>query len=245
MILWRFASSTSSWFIPFFFWSFALGQGIDFRTKKKGLVILLQILVFMLLILGNAYQGVITSFMIEPDHTDLLKSFDELLQSKHTIFVGPQRDKILQDYPAYRVASAKGKIFVPGENFQKVNLTEMFENNTAQLVNCELAYHSIENGFDSMFYVINEELFPSYVYFPVVALNIYLKRWQLIMDWCFEAGLHEAWKKFEKNETSLMEVKENLSQVLKFGDIFVIFYALLLGLALGFVSLLCEIIVNF
>lgn len=77
---------------------------------------MLQILVFMLFILGNAYQGIITSFMIEPEQVGALKTFDELLKSDHRILVGAHENLILKDYSGYQHALTRGKISLPDKN---------------------------------------------------------------------------------------------------------------------------------
>lgn len=87
VLVWRFyrnfGASDSHWTLAFGIFAFFIGQGINFREQNRlVLVILVQLIVFMIFVLSNGYQGVITSFLIEPSHEPRVKSYEEIFDGK-------------------------------------------------------------------------------------------------------------------------------------------------------------------
>lgn len=63
-----------------------IGQGAEFpRQKRWILAILLQLIIFMIFILSNAYEGVVTSFMIQPIQENRLGTVNQLTESNYEI----------------------------------------------------------------------------------------------------------------------------------------------------------------
>jgi hypothetical protein len=241
MIVWRLASkNTSVWYIPFFFWAFYHGQSVNFATDKKIMIMVLQLLILVTFILGNAFQGLITSFMIEKIEAPRLSSVDELLESDYKLLVGNHFEMLMQGNLMYQRAVLDGRVNNSGSEMVYLNFTQLHSENYAIMVFCEIAKYYIDKGDASNFYVINENLFARYDQLQTIFLSKFLKRWQLLMDWSFEAGLHQAWEKMESDEKVLKEVDEEM-EILWLTDIAIVFYTLIIGCVIGGFALLCEI----
>lgn len=244
MVVWRLSEPTTScWYIPFFFWTFYLGQSVEFSTKRKALVVLLQILVFMIFVFGNAYQGLITSFMISQPEPSRMKTFDEVLGSDYKVLVGKAFHERMKSNNLYNSAFDQGRIVIDNglTFFDFANPSADY----AVALPCDLAHYLVTTGLAPNFYVMIEKICPYYVQLQTVYLSKFLKQWQLIMDWSFEAGLPTAWERFIADQsTTKSVVEEERDDILKLGDISVGFYALLIGCLLGCISLICEIFWN-
>lgn len=241
MVLWRlFGHKSSVWNVVFILIGFFFIQPVNFGTKKKIFIVLMQILVFATIIFGAAYQGVVTSLMIVQKESTQLKTFDELLQSNYKLFLSQSLHSNLMENQKYRKAFAEGRILNPTEKMQNVELNEMANKNTAVMVQCEQAEYLRTSGQIPNFYVINANLFAHFHRLRGTFLSKHLKRWQLLMDWSLEAGLTQAWESFDKNEKIK---KDNDSQKgsLSFWDIFYVIPVYCIGVLLGGISLLFEI----
>lgn len=192
----------------------------------------------MLFILGNAYQGLITSFMIAQPEPSKLNSFDELLSSDSKIIVSQYFHSLMKNEEKYQKANFDGKII---RSTKTLAFQDFAKLNQAIVMDCEVAQYVISKGFAPNLYIINDKVMPYYEQLQASYLNKFLKRWQLVMDWCFEAGLPQAWEKMDNQEKIFKESDDGLEDILKLQDIDVAFYALLIGCVIGFVVLLWEI----
>jgi hypothetical protein len=170
-VFWRFAKPESScWFVPFFVWTFMYGQSVEFGTKRKALVIVLQIWIFMLIVLGNAYQGLITSFMIAEPVPSRMKSFDIVLESDLKLLVGQGFHLRMNSSVLYSKAFEQGRVIIDKGietfNFSKPNIEKC-----AVVVSCDQANFLDLHGLAPNFYVLSEKIFPYYVQLQAVYLS--------------------------------------------------------------------------
>lgn len=105
---------------------------------------------------------------------------------------------------------------------------------------CDVA-SLIASNSSSKFYVINSKLFSHYVRLHVSFLNKFLSRWQLLMDWCFEGGLHQAWDTFENDEKYFKEDEEKVEDILGFDDFISAVRLSFPGLILAGIVLILEV----
>lgn len=202
-------------------------------------MILLQILVFMLFILGNAYQGAITSFMIAPTEPPKLKSLDEVFESSQKILLSDLIDMLLNESEKYQNALKHGIVNNTGSKYKIIDLHQMYEENIAIILECNRAKYHLENGLESKFYIVEEKLFPYYVRLEVIYLSRFLKQWQLLMDWSFEAGLTKHWKNLV--EMSYAKNKPSELNILKFDQLFVIFDVIVFLFVVSIATFCCEL----
>lgn len=240
MILWRLGGhSTSCWYIPFFFWAFAFGQSIRFATNRKIFVILLQILVFVLSCYSNVFQGFITSVMITQEKSQRMTTFDELLESNLKILVEKEIFDTLRDNFEFQVAMKHGRILT----FPESAKNPIKPGNFAAVIDCEMT-NFWSSGLNPKYYMINVKFLSHFPQLHVSYLNKYLRRWQLTMDKCFEAGLPKAWDDFEGYIKIPLESDNTHKDVSNLEDVLSGFYALIIGWILAFLALICEIFYN-
>lgn len=201
----------------------------------------------MIFILGNAYQGLITSFMIAQPDLSRLTSFDEVLESGYKVLVADNFHDRMMSYSLYKQAFRSNQVIVSNMNstFLRLNYHDFYVKNWAVVLECELANHLHSSGLTPDFYLINENFMPHYIQLQFIYLSKFLARWQLIMDWSFEAGLTQAWQKFTSILKLAKVIEPNFDEkpedILELANILPIFYALIIGCAFGGLVLACEI----
>jgi hypothetical protein len=203
-------------------------------------MILLQTLIFALFILGNAYQGVITSFMIAQEEPSKVKSFEEFLEGNQKVLLGGRIDMLMRDNEKYQRALRSGIVNNTGSQYYSITFDELYSENQAIITTCDQAEFNIYRGIAKNFYIVEEKLFPYFIRLQTIFLSRYLKQWQLLMDWSFEAGLTQAWEQFMN--IILYFRKEPIKlQVLKFDEIFVVFNVMITCFCFAGFAFCCEI----
>lgn len=242
MILWHYFGHIKSTFnIPFFIMAFYLGQSVKLSTRKT-FMILLQIWIFMAFVLGYCYQGSITSFMIQNHEKPLLHSIDELFQSSHKIIIGDRLNALINDSLKYQKAFHEGRVNKSGSKISFFDYAKVFENKFVVMLECDLAKGLVDSGKIEKVYVIDDILMSSFIQLHVVHMSKFLKRWQLIMDRCFEAGLPKAWENFQKIGRSLKFDEDEDDEILRLREVLLIFCELIIGFALAGLALIIEIL---
>lgn len=200
-------------------------------------MVLLQILVFAIFVLSNAYQGVITSSLIDGLEPSKMKSLEEVLDSDYKLVTGTYIHNLMVENSKYQKAFNDGRVKIVSANLSPFD----YENDTyAIFSSCSSLKYGFEIGEIKNFYMIDQILFSQFQQLPVVWNSKFLRRWQLLMDWSFQAGLPQAWETFERKVKFLRE-EEKKSKVLKLIDLSVVFYTLIVGAFLGGFVLLTEI----
>jgi hypothetical protein len=233
----------SHWFLLYGIFVMFIGQGINFsRYNRRILAILLQLLVLMTFILSEGYQGIITSFMIESFTEPRLKSFKELFRSNFEIVMGDHFSTLMQENEDFKFAKSENRVrvfrggvyFSYEQNFMRAIINECDELDRVMRVKSK----------DIELYIINDMMFPSYVELDTGYMNFFLKTFQTLMDYSFEAGLSHAWDLFEgtvvaKEKAKSRETHE--TEILTFNDLLIVFYILPIGFLIAFSIFLGEI----
>lgn len=105
----------SPWLLGYEMFVYFIGQGVDFsRRNRLVLTILVQLMILVIFVLSNAYEGVITSFMIQPMHENRLKTVDDLLASDHEILTDEAFQYAVKDYEKFQTINKR--LMVPEIN---------------------------------------------------------------------------------------------------------------------------------
>lgn len=211
--------------------------------------ILLQILIITIFIFSNGYQGLVTSFMLQPAQHKLLKSVDDFLKSDikiHGFFY--HQLLTIPKYQNFMTIDRKAKhdctvINNPGKALcGDLKISFIAECSFKKIM------ENFGNGKSYLgMYQIPEVVFTERLNLFVPASHPFVDKFQYFMDLSFEAGLPIAWERFyreyinlrfmhEKNERNTKEM-----QILDFGAIRPFFLILVFGFALALLVLLCEI----
>lgn len=214
---------------------------------------LLQILIITIFIISNGYQGLVTSFMLQPVERKWLKSVDDFLNSDikvHKDFY----DEILgmMDSERFREAlpiDRKGEIecSIRGDHVGVL----CGDVNVAYLSQCKFYRNMIEYFGDGKsyyrMYQIHEVLFTERITLFVPDSHPLKDKFQYLMDISFEAGLPIAWERFyfENLKVYLFDEKKqrNLErdQILDFYTILPFFLILAFGFIMAIFAFFCEI----
>lgn len=217
---------------------------ISFRNKRIIQRSLLQICIFMIFILGNAYQTLIISLISESRYGATIKTFDELMQSNYNFKV----DSLFY----YMMNSTDLEINLQSiDNIvNHINYQQEALNNTAIVFSCDVAefiMYSDEYDFHVVdyYYMLPDQVYSFYESFSTSKFIPYHERLQYYSSLIFESGIRQHWKEFEKFndnrgkiEINKMNNEENL---INFDDLFGVFYLLGFGLILAAIVLLLEI----
>lgn len=226
--VWRVLAGISATFV---------GQSLEFRNNRRILTILLQIFIILAMFLGSLYQGELTAFMMESFEEEKLENFEELYESDLNLLTSPYFLKVMQNFENYE--TIKDRINGSGKRLNDQNFQELAENNYALIMPCSLAENILKKfELNDIFYLLDDQIFKYFVQLEASFLNPYINRLQLIMDWCFEGGLHKAWNSFMGTSVIKPELPE-IRKFLNLGDfnqIFIIFGILLFIATLVFVG---------
>lgn len=175
--------------------------------------------------------------MISEDKPVRIKTLDELLDSDLKILEGPNIFDI--ESKKYKSAIEKRKFVNSSNGFVSFG---NIQDTAAIILQCSQVNYFIDfYNLTSKFYIMKSQFNYHYTHMRASRLNKFLTRWQLIMDFCFEAGLPQIWETFERVEKYFKKIPEEREEILGFNDIFIAFYAGIFGCIFGAFALVCEI----
>jgi len=242
----------SPWLLGYGMFVYFIGQGVDFsRRNRMVLTILLQLIILMIFVLSNAYEGVITSFMIQPMRENRMESIDDLLASDYEILTDEAFAFHIREYQELQK-------LMPRMNTSGVNVSSRHEELIVQqhyvfIRICEIAEYDmnvpLSNGrkLSDYYYLLPERLLTQFLYLEASYMNQFLERIQYYMDLCFQAGLHHFWNIMAK-ELNHINMPENTTsdeiEYLKLEDLYQVFSILVIGYVLSSLLLIVEIFLH-
>ncbi|CAG9811578.1 unnamed protein product [Chironomus riparius] len=178
-----------------------IGQGADFsRRNRFVLAVLLNIICLSVFLLSNLYEGAVTSFMIEPAHTNHFKTVEDFLDSDYEIitdevFVAGIKDSQEFNRLRLKMNSSLGRLE------RKFNIGYQ-QQRYAYIFSCDILeyeiYSQLPDGHHvaDYFYILPEMISWYYEKLGASYLNPFIERFQYYMDLSFQAGLPHMWKLF-------------------------------------------------
>ncbi|KAL7013021.1 hypothetical protein ACKWTF_015154 [Chironomus riparius] len=238
----------SPWLLAYGMFVMFIGQGVDFsRNNRLVLTILLELIIVMVWILCNAYEGVITSFMIEPIRVHRLETFDDLVASNHAIITDEVFAKAVKDSGIYK--SLMPRLNSSGSHLKHELAIELERQHYTVIISCEIAevlidaYLSKSKRVSNFYYMLPQMIFPHLEELEASYLNPFIERFQYYMDLSFQAGLMHIWKFMSpenRNLKSNLELVEETSY-LEIKDLALVFRILIVGYVVSTVLFLLEI----
>lgn len=116
----------------------------------------------MIFVLGNAYQELITSFMIAQPEPNRMKTFDEVLESDYKVLVGKAFHERMTSNNLYSRAFDQDRIVID-KGLTFFDFAKPSVDNCAVALPCDLAHHLVTTGLAPNYYVMNEKICPYYV----------------------------------------------------------------------------------
>jgi len=248
LVTWRLfynrGTSDSFWLLMFGMFAMFVGQGVEFRrTNRVVLIILLQLIVSMIFVLSNGYQGVITSFMIQPESENRIKTVKELLDSDMRISVADYFADVVKNSKEFQAINSRMDVFNSDlQTAGEIILRTLYENRVL-ILKCRLV-PSFMNWFDTVrknYYKLPQNIITSFGYLGVGYHNPFIQKFQHLMDLSFEAGLPQAWILFLDQNDYEVTTHSHESANLGLKDLSQVFYLLIIGHVCSIFMFLFEI----
>jgi hypothetical protein len=238
------------WLLGYGMFVMFIGQGVDFsRQNRRVLIILLQLIIVMIWILSNAYEGVITSFMIQPFQEHLMQTFDDLVASNYEIMTDGVF--ILRISGSNDYKTLKPRLNSSGQELGGQLDYQVMRQHYVLIMKCENAKILINSPIEqngrkvSEYYYMLPQRLAQYLHRLEASIsNPFLERFQYYMDLCFQAGLPQMWEVMEsltRSNDKSHELKLHEVEYLKLKDLTQVFSILGVGYALATLLLLVEI----
>jgi len=237
----------SPWLLAYGMIVMFIGQGVDFSPHNRlVLTILLQLIIVMIWILNNAYEGVITSFMIQPIHEHRLETFDDLVASNYEILSDKVFASKISGSAAYE--SLKTRLNTSGSELGNQFPYEVIRQHYVFVMMCSGAEAMIEERLrqsgkkiSELYYLMPQKFLLHFEQLEASYMNPFLERFQYYMDLSFQAGLMQIWKVFGNSSMTRTQKSSDEPTYLKLEDLTQVFSILVTGYAVSTVALLIEI----
>jgi hypothetical protein len=260
MVVWNFLNKhtpvtnpNSAWFMLFAFVTFFIGQGVEFREHRLMQKTLIQLMLLMTFILGNAYQSVLISMMAESRYGERITTVQGMIDSNFTVKVDPVFMKMLLE------GSEQNRKFldkISGEfpSVNDLNFKELSAANTGLILSCNVAgvlYHdigkisSVDRNAIDFYYRLPEKIFSFFAQFPTAPYSPFADRLQHYSLKIHESGIKQRWMNLllfeDMVEVKKREYNAREEYLLNLQDMLGAFYCLGIGLTAAFIAFLLEI----
>jgi len=239
----------SPWLLCYGMFVMFIGQGVDFsRRNRLVLTILLQLIIGMIWIVSNAYEGVITSFMIQPIHENRIETFDDLVASDYEIMTDEVFVLKMSGSEAYKILEPR--VNSSGQKLGSEFAYEVMRQHYVFVMKCDRTELLIDESLtqsgrkiSEFYYLMPQKFLLHLEQLEASFLNPFLERFQYYMDLSFQAGLMQIWKVFDSlsNPGKKTDEPADAQAYLKLEDLTQVFSILVTGYAISIVVLLIEI----
>lgn len=238
----------SHWLLIYGIFVMFIGQGVDYsRRNRMVLSILLELIILMIFVLSNAYEGVITSFMIQPIQENRLERFDQILAGKYEIMTDEAFAWTVKDSKEFQ--AVKSRINTSAVQMHSRYGYELIRQKYVFIRNCYIAEHDINSkitadmSVSDFYYLLPERIINYYVRLEASYFNPFIERLQYYMDLCYQAGLPHLWKIYSSDGASKKSNQQSSPEpdILHLADLLQVFYILFIGYSVAALFLLIEI----
>lgn len=225
-----------------------INQSVNFSNRNHAVLnVLFHLIVFLIFVLSNAYEGSITSFMIQPPKDHRLDTFDQILTSGYEIMT----DEVFADIvkSSQEFMAVKSRINDTLRSFGRTFGTEAKRQHFVFVLKCDQAEYKLQQEFESgekvsdYYYLLSERIMKNFIRLEASYMNPFIDRIQYYMDLSFQAGLTQIWKTLTSRDVLINQYIPAAveQQLLDFNSIKTVFGILIFGLGMSFIVLLVEI----
>ncbi|CAG9806900.1 unnamed protein product [Chironomus riparius] len=237
----------SAWLFLYGSFVYFIGQGINFSRKNHiVLVIFIQLNILMMWILSNAYEGVITSFMIDPISENRLQTVKDLLDSDYEIITDEAFAFTVRHYEEFQ--AIKSRVNTSGLKMTGRQNEIILQQKYVLIKSCEIIEDELsftlpnQRYYVDYYYILPEKIITQFVELEASYMNPFLERLQYYMDLSFQAGLMKMWITFSYRD--FFHKPENESHDVTYihlNDLYQVFSILLIGYGLAAIVFLIEV----
>lgn len=259
VIVWHFLNKysqvhnpNSAGYLLFAFITFFIGQSVEFRERRMMQKVLIQLMVLMTFVLGNAYQSVLTSLMTESRFGEKITNIQDMIDSGFSFEVDPIFMQMFNASEQYE--ELRNKTTGTVGRLKDLNFADLAARKVGLVLTCNtiaMLYHDAENSFKidkkaiDYYYRMPEKLYTYYLRFPTAAYSPFAERLQDYSLKIHESGVKQHWKtllSFEDMEAvKQREFDANEDFLLNLQDMAGAFYCLVIGFTAALLTFLLEI----
>lgn len=223
-----------------------INQNLNFSNRNHAVLnILFHLIILMIFVLSNAYEGAITSTMIQPVKEHRLKNFDQLLASNFELMTDKPFAHFVKDSEDFMAIKSRintSFIQLKGSFYKEVKRQHFVFVSTCETIEYDDQFEN-DKKFSDYYYLLSERILKSYVNLEASFLNPFIDRLQYFMDLSFQAGLPQIWRTLATEKQFIPSFGEFVasSQFLKLSDLSQVFCILFIGLGVSASVLVVEI----
>lgn len=251
----RITRSRFTWnFIVFNIFRYLLNVGPTGEYRMSYIEkIVLYFYLLLTFLLTTTYQSTLISRMLQPKAAHFFKTFKEFNESNIKLYYMPTEAKDTWNIDPKKIVSEYSI------STGLINLYRMAINDTslAYMVSCEFGEQFVKSAGNQMndkeiFKVLDEKLAITINTIMIKSSSPFANHLKPFLDRVFESGLQLFWKVQSELESKQLgynnffpaKVNDEM-KILKFKDMSLAFYILLIGLAASLVTIIAEILINF
>ncbi|CAG9810338.1 unnamed protein product [Chironomus riparius] len=236
----------SHWLLLAEIYKLFFGQGFTLsRYNHFMLLTLMQLICWLMFVIGNAYESEITSCMIEPFNENRLESVADLLVSDYEIVTDQGFTFMLNNSDGFEALKSKIKMTdlqIIARFYAEIKQKRHVLIGMCDVLDVDLK-RKFKNGLVSdHFYMLPEVILWDFVRLEAGYFNPYLERFQFYMDLSFQAGLPHMWKVFGELDRSRKSVtEESIMDSLGYEDLYQVYLVLIILHGVSVLVFFCEI----
>jgi hypothetical protein len=230
-----------------------LGQAFEFRHSRWFHLLVIQLYIFMVVILGNAYQSLLIAEVTVQRNTSRMKTVDELMNGDFNFIT----DKIFYHSILKYHPTLRERFTFTNHNHILLNYRGAAANNSVLVMRCDIAeglmtikseLMGVNGLLAEFYYILPEKLFTVYEKLMTSRFCPFTERFEEFSLRIFESGIKQYWKIMIRKIISRLTPKQHVKFVdehlLDLNELTFIFIILAVGLVAGLVVLLIELIVE-
>lgn len=242
----------SAGYILFAIVAFFMGQGVKFHENRLIQKIMIQLMIMMTFILGNAYQSVLTSIMSDSRYGSQVTTIQGILNENVTLTADPMFLDMMKS--SDQLQALNQKIIGSFSHLIKLNFEKLASENTGVIINrniLDLMYMDTKGTFKipsnaiDFYYRVPEKFYSFYLRFPTIPFSMFNDRLQKFSTRIHESGVKQHWQALlnfeESSEIRKWKFNAEEEYLLNLADMAGSFYCLVFGFAFSLAAFILEI----
>jgi hypothetical protein len=231
-----------------------LGQAFNFVTTRWFQVMVMQVFIFMVLILGNAYQSILISLMTVSRNGTRITTVNEMMQGDYNYISDGFFYGVIEQYQQNTSMhkNLQDNIYIYVKD--KVRYEQTAANNSVLIVKCDFAndlFYTKNNEFihgnpSDFYYILPEKVIAIYETLTTGRFSPFTERLDEISLRIFESGIKQYWKTLLHKLTDSIDLEQisimKEEFLLKMGDFKYVFYIWAIGVSVATIAFVAELL---
>lgn len=229
-----------------------LGQAFKYRHTRWFHLMIIQIFIFMMLVLGSAYQSLLVSLLTVARNGTRISTVDELIKGDFNFFTDPTYYDIVNKLDLNN--PIRSKLHKDSSSNFKIDIAAKHANNSVLITRCSYIHDMVYTANTKyegqqpldLFYILPEKLFAFYETLMTGRYSPFADRFEEISLRIFESGIKQHWTTLLRKFTDQIDLKEiaiiKEEHLLKLDDLKYVFYLCGFGLFGALIVFFAELI---